>query len=108
MRVLLLILTLVTACQTKPHLGPPPKKIVALPKVVKGANVRPVADRRRGYGSRSARQTMERLAKLGVNTIGILMEGRMDSISDREVLAPPKRDQEAIAAALLDANELGL
>jgi hypothetical protein len=108
MRLVALSLALVAACQTKPQLGPPPKKVVPLPAVVKGANLRPVGDRRRGYGTSSARQTMERLASLGVNTIGILMEGRMNDLADREVLAPPKQEQEAIAEALLDANELGL
>jgi hypothetical protein len=108
MRVLLVTLALVAACQTKPQLGPPPKKVVPLPELVKGANVRPVGDHRRGYGTTTARRTMERLKKLGVNTIGILMEGRMEDLSDIEILAPPKREQEAIAAALLDANALGL
>jgi hypothetical protein len=107
-RFLFLTLALVAGCQTKPQLGPPPKKVVPLPAIVKGANIRPVGDHRRGYGTSAARQTMERLAKLGVNTIGILMEGRMEDLSSRDILAPPKREQEAIADALLDANELGL
>ena len=51
---------------------------------------------------------MERLKKLGINTVGILMEGRMSDRIRAEILAPPKLEQEAIAAALLDANELGL
>ena len=51
---------------------------------------------------------MERLKHMGVNTIGVLMEGRMRDLSDSEILAPPKGEQEAIADALLDANELGL
>ncbi len=108
MRVFLVMAALAAACQTNPHLGPPPKKLIPLPAVVKGADVRPVGDHRRGYGTTAARQTMERLKKLGANTIGILMEGRMDDLSAVDVLAPPKREQEAIAAALLDANALGL
>jgi hypothetical protein len=108
MRAILLSLVLLGGCQTKAQLRPPPKKVVGLPKIVKGASIRPVGDRRRGYGTATARQTMRRLEKLGVNTIGILMEGRMERLGETQILAPTKQEQEAIADALLDANELGL
>lgn len=104
----LVIASAAIACQTKPRLGPPPKQVVPLPEQVRGANLRPVGDDRRGYGSKTARRTMVRLRRLGANTIGVLMEGRMDDLSDRTVLAPPKQEQEEIAAALVDANALGL
>ncbi|MCA9556260.1 MAG: hypothetical protein KC933_39915 [Myxococcales bacterium] len=78
-----------------------------LPAVVKGANLRPVGDRRRGYGTRTARQTLQRLKGLGVNTIGVLMEGRMDDAGSDEVQGPPRDDLEATRQALLDAHALG-
>lgn len=74
---------------------------------MQGANIRPVGDARRGYGSATARETMRRLQRLGVNTVGILMEGRMQDLQDRDIRFR-RSDLEAVRQALLDANELGL
>jgi hypothetical protein len=101
-------LLLLAACHTNPTMSRPPKSILPLPRVVKGANLRPVGDERRTYGSSTARQTMVRLKGLGVNTIGVLMEGRMEDRDDVEILAPRKAVQEDIVAVLLDARALGL
>lgn len=70
--------------------------------------MRAVGDRRRGYGTRTARQTMERLKKMGVNTIGVLMDGRMTHTSSPEVRLSTRDDLEATRQALLDANAMGL
>lgn len=99
---------LLAACQPSPARAPlPPPAANPLPAVVKGANLRPVGDPRRGYGTRAARQTMQRLKRMGVNTLGILMEGRMHDGAATTVEVPPRDDLEATRAALLDANALG-
>lgn len=85
-----------TALQAKP-----------LPSLVKGANIRPVGDVRRGYGSKKARETLARLKNMGVNTISILMEGRMENVDDLVVRFDAGDDLEAIAAILRDANQMG-
>lgn len=87
------------------NVAPPPAQ--PLPILVKGANLRPVADRRHGYGTRTARQTMQRLRRMGVNTLGILMEGRMPHGGALEVQAQSRDDLEATRQALLDAQALG-
>lgn len=79
-----------------------------LPAKVQGANLRAVGDERRGYGTEKARETMNRLQRLGVNTIGILMEGRMSSLTDPEIRLPDEDSREALHRALIDAHELGL
>ncbi len=86
---------------------PAPPQARPLPTVVKGANIRPVGDRRRGYGTRTARQTMQRLRRMGVNTLGLLMEGRMQDGAATEVQAQSRDDLEATRQALLDAQALG-
>lgn len=98
---------LLLACQPATPRATVPPRANPLPAVVKGANLRPVSDARRGYGTRTARQTMQRLKGLGVNTLGILMEGRMREGGATEVRVPPRDDLEATRAALLDANALG-
>lgn len=80
---------------------------VKLPAIVTGVNLRPVGDSRRGYGTRTARQTMERLTKLGANTIAVLMEGTMESRGDTDIRAPDKATLEATRSTLADANALG-
>jgi hypothetical protein len=81
---------------------------IPLPHVVTGANLRPVGDKKRGYGTRTARETMERLRNMGVNTIAVLMEGHMRDLADTEIRPPSDTEQDAIADALFDANRLGL
>jgi hypothetical protein len=66
-----------------------------------------VGDERHGYGTRTARDTMERLRDLGVNTLGILLEGRMSSRTAPEVHGPGRDAVEATRAALRDAHALG-
>jgi hypothetical protein len=78
---------------------------VPLPRLVTGASVMPVGDARRGYGTEKAQETVARLQKLGVNTIAILMEGRMSSLSATSIAPPPAAK---IEAALLDAKKQGL
>ena len=90
MRATVALFVLAASCHTKPQLGPPPKKVVPLPQVVKGASIRPVGDRRRGYGTAAARQTMKRLQSMGVNTIGVLLEGRMEDLRSTEIMALTK------------------
>lgn len=97
-----------TMCTPYSRSSQPPPAILPLPDAVRGANLRPVGDERRGYGTATARQTMERLRDLGVNTVGILMEGRMSSLEDRSVLVASRRELEPTRQALLDARELGL
>ncbi|MBK6689046.1 MAG: hypothetical protein IPG45_31555 [Deltaproteobacteria bacterium] len=92
--------------------GPAPRTrpapaAVALPPRVTGANLRAVGDPKHGYGTRTARRTLERLQGLGVNTIGVLMEGRMAGLESTTVERPSPEDEAAVAAALLDANTLG-
>lgn len=96
-----------TACKPARPVLDAPVRAVALPVTVKGATLRPVGDRRRGYGTKTARQTMERLRGLGTNTLGILMEGRLEHAGATEVRGPTREDLEATRAALLDANALG-
>lgn len=78
-----------------------------LPGRVTGANLRPVGDPKHGYGTRTARRTLERLRGLGVNTIGVLMEGRMSGLGSTQVVRPEPESLAAVQAALLDANTLG-
>ncbi len=95
-------------CQVPSHPSSSARQMVPLPRVVTGANIRAVGDDRRGYGTRAARQTMERLQKLGVNTIAVLVEGWMSSRGDTNIAPPSKTELEAIRATLVDANALGL
>jgi hypothetical protein len=98
---------LVLGCAPSPTRAEAPPTPIALPAVVKGANLRPVGDPRRGYGTRTARQTLQRLRGLGVNTIGVLMEGRMAGAGALTVEGPPREDLEATRLALLDAHAAG-
>ena len=110
-RHILFILGLIAAtgaCSPRNTRSPVPKASRPLPKQVQGATVRPVGDDRRGYGTRTARQTFERLKGLGVNTLSILMEGRMKRVDNTEIVAPALDDLEAVRAALDDAHALGL
>lgn len=102
-----IVLLLVAGCQVASKRGAAPLAPVPLPARVTGANVRPVGDARRGYGTEKARETMLRLRGLGVNTISVLMEGRMDDARDVEVRVPSARDLAGTRAALEDANALG-
>ncbi|MEQ8275949.1 MAG: hypothetical protein RMA76_31700 [Deltaproteobacteria bacterium] len=105
-RTLPLVL-LVAACTPSQKPGAPPPAAVALPVVIQGANLRPVEDERRGYGTKTARLTMQRLRKLGVNTISVLMEGRMRAVDDPRIQTPDRDEIDAVHQALLDANEMG-
>ena len=84
-----------------------PPEPIPLPSVVQGANIRPVGDERRGYGTRTARKTMERLRAIGINTLGILVEGRMSHRQDSVVQGPTSETWGSVTEALLDANALG-
>ncbi|MEM7678114.1 MAG: hypothetical protein AAF449_19145 [Myxococcota bacterium] len=95
-------------CSPRTNRSTAPQTVRPLPEQVHGATVRPVGDDRRGYGTRTARQTFARLKTLGVNTVSILMEGRMRRLDDTDILAAPRSDLEAVRAALLDAHDLGL
>ena len=86
--------------QVPPHPNP-------LPALVKGATLRAVGDARRGYGTRTARQTMQRLKEMGVNTICILLNGRMTSPAEVDVLTPNRNELAAAHRALDDARTLG-
>lgn len=86
----------------------PPRVAIKLPARVTGANVRPVGDVRRGYGTDTARQTFERLQRLGVNTLGVLLEGRMRDLHDPNIRLPSSDDREATVRALSDAHDRGL
>lgn len=44
---------------------------------------------------------------MGVNTIGVLMEGRMEHVDDVQVRLPEQDELDDIRAVLLDANEMG-
>lgn len=96
------------SCQVSPQLAPAPPSAEPLPAIVTGANLRPVGDDRRGYGTRAARQTMDRLKRLGVNTVSVLMEGRMENLSDPRIRLPDPSTLEDIKNALVDANALHL
>jgi hypothetical protein len=78
-----------------------------LPSLVTGANVRPVGDVRRGYGSLKARETLLRLKKMGVNTIAILMEGHMNDLEDVDIRFKEGEALDSIEAILRDANQMG-
>jgi len=80
---------------------------VPLPTRVTGATIRAVGDARRGYGTAKARETMERLRGLGVNTISVLLEGRMADLSDTSIEPPDADVLASIRAVLRDANQLG-
>jgi hypothetical protein len=67
-----------------------------------------VADERRGYGSATARQTLERLKHMGVNTVGVLMEGRMEHLADPSVEVASRDELEPTRQALLDAHAMGM
>lgn len=82
--------------------------MVPLPARVTGANLRAVGDRRRGYGTDRARETMRRLMGMGVNTLGLLMEGRMENVHDTEISLPSRAELQALERGLADANALGL
>ncbi len=96
------------ACSSPGNRSEPPRVMRPVPDRIYGATVRPVGDARRGYGTQAARRTFQRLKTLGVNTISILMEGRMSRVDSTEVVAPSRRDLEAVRAALNDAHDLGL
>lgn len=78
-----------------------------VPQRVQGANVRPVGDVRRGYGSSTARRTFQRLKRLGVNTVGILLNAQLRGLEDPSVQVD-RANLERARHALLDARELGL
>lgn len=80
---------------------------MSLPSRVHGANVRPVGDPRRGYGSDKAKETLARLAHMGVNTIGVLLEGRVTSVEAPEVRPIEAGVREDVRAFLRDAADLG-
>ncbi|MEM1025459.1 MAG: hypothetical protein AAGD10_13325 [Myxococcota bacterium] len=103
-----LLLAACAMCTPYSRSGAPPPSPHPLPSLVKGAHLRPVGDARRGYGSRTARATMARLKAMGVNTIGVLMDGRMTDLEDRSVSVASRRELEPTRQALLDAHELGL
>ena len=103
-----LALTLTVASCRAPKAPTPAVQVRPLPERVTGANLRAVGDHRRGYGTAKARETMKRLQDLGVNTVSILMEGRMDNVEDLDVRTPDPEDLEDIRAALADAHQLGL
>lgn len=106
-RLSLTLAVAMSACSPASRRTEVPPAPNPLPQVVKGANLRPVGDARRGYGTRTARQTMERLRELGVNTIGILMEGRLSAAGDTDVMGPGRSDLSRIRSALEDARALG-
>lgn len=95
-------------CTPSPRRSSMPPKPNPLPSRVQGANLRPVGDTRRGYGTRTARYTLERLRELGVNTIGILLDGRMKNGASSEVIGPSSSELIAARQALDEARELGL
>ena len=96
------------ACSPTTARGPRPPVPHPLPQHVQGAHLRPVGDLRRGYGTQTAQRTMERLQRLGVNTIGIVVEGHMASTESLEIRLPSDAELEASHRALLDAHALGL
>jgi hypothetical protein len=99
----MLLAPLATACPSQPSRAAPAPAPTPLPALVQGAHLRPVGDARRGYGTRTARRTIERLGTLGVNTIGVQVEGRMTDLADDEVAGPGAEAMEAARSALLDA-----
>lgn len=95
-----LMLTLAIAADPAPR--------IALPARVTGANLMAVGDVRRGYGTKTARATVDRLKKIGVNTVSILMEGRSKHLADPEIRLPSSNELESIGAALKDASSQGM
>ncbi len=95
-------------CSPAPRFDAAPPEPLPLPKTVLGMNLRPVGDARHGYGTRTARHTLARIAALGANTVGILIEGRLSNAKDPVVLGPGPAAVEAARLALLDARHLGL
>lgn len=95
------------SCSSFSTRSEPPPRANPLPEEVQGANLRPVGDERRGYGTATARRTMERLEHLGVNTIAVLMQGRMQSADDSTVEVASREELEPTRQALVDANRLG-
>lgn len=80
---------------------------VPLPPRVTAANLRPVGDERRGYGSEKAEETLLRLKGLGVNTVAFLLEGRMKDLQDAEIRGPEDDEHARIQAGLVAARRLG-
>lgn len=80
---------------------------VPLPQRVAAANLRPVGDARRGYGSDKAEETLLRLKGLGVNTVAFLLEGRMKDLADTEIRGPDDDEHARIEAGLVAARRLG-
>lgn len=103
---LLAALAAVSCTQSPPH-GASAPAAVPLPTVVKGANLRAVGDERRGYGTKTARQTLERLRGLGVNTVSFLMKGQMRTAADPRIQLPDRDELDALHEGLLDANRMG-
>ena len=99
---------LVVGCTPTPRRSPVPPKANPLPSRVQGASLRPVGDTRRGYGTRTGRYTMQRLKTLGVNTVSILLSGRMTHARSREIIPPSRSELIAAQRALDDARTLGL
>ncbi|MBI4819532.1 MAG: hypothetical protein HY791_24885 [Deltaproteobacteria bacterium] len=83
-------------------------RLTKLPAVVTGAAVRPVGDPRRGYGSEKSRETLARLSRMGVNTIAVLIEGRMKGLADPDIQLPDPDTRSAVREVLKDAADLGL
>lgn len=96
------------ACSPASARSPRPPRPHPLPDRVQGAHLRPVGDLRRGYGTETARKTMRRLQRLGINTLGILLKGRMASPHSTEIRMPSPAEIEAARQALLDAHAMGL
>lgn len=80
---------------------------VPLPARVTAANLRPVGDERRGYGSERAEETLLRLKVLGVNTVAFLLEGRMKNLEDTRIRGPEDDELDRIQAGLIAARRLG-
>ncbi len=107
MRCRLLSLVLVLgACKSQPR-EMASYDPVPLPSRVAAANLRPVGDIRRGYGSERAEATLTRLKELGVNTVVFLLEGRMKDLEDTEIRAPSDSELERIQEGLVSARRLG-
>lgn len=102
------VIAAVLACHAPPRPAAEAKPPNPLARRVTGANIAAVQDRRRGYGTATARKTLDRLRNLGVNTVSILMEGRMRNLADPEIRLPSTEEETAIQSALLDAHALGL
>lgn len=103
---LLLFVLLISACKSPPR-ETESHDPVPLPSPVTAANLRPVGDARRGYGSERAEETMLRLKKLGVNTIVFLLEGRMEGLDDSEIRPPEEDELDRVREGLSSARRLG-